>query len=73
MSVKTRMFTQVPSFLCDEANQPKLQTERLELCRETPWITAGIETHQAKVTAEMRLGLNELMASERDKDKEHYT
>lgn len=67
------MFTLMQSFLCDEANQSELKRKHFELSNGTPQITVGIETHQAKVTAEMRLGLNELMAFERDKDKEHYT
>lgn len=36
-------------------------------------VAVGTEPDQANVTAEMRLGLNGLMAFERDKDKEHYT
>lgn len=65
------MFTLTQSFLCDEANQTELKRKHFELRNGTPRITVGIETHQTKVTAEMRLGLNELMAFERD--KEHYT
>lgn len=59
---------QLGSFLCDETNQSELRCEHSELCNGTPR-HVGIETHQAKVTAEMRLGLNELMAFKRDKDK----